>query len=451
MKRSTCCTVCVIVIIQMILSSCTITPKTTNETNHNKIADNNSMQSIPNRALREQIKRLPIPKSYSYRANQFSNTFTVFQDTLFFLCPLKESEQGLVAFDTKQNRFLWTYSWENAIPMMEKMAISEKMVFLGSDIHDKEIGQEKNFLVAVDSLTGKESWRFYIQDNLPEPLKDSKDKIESAYWIGGFIFWKHQVFGLIEVTFLNQDQPLLYFASIDEITGHLIGYYMAPEDYIFSDITLYQLIGSDLYLSGTKQNESNQHLLCKFDLISHQFSKLFPLSAQQLLPIQNQAVFLGTDQDPYALGSFDLKQQTVIWKVNQQDLPSQKKLHLSDVFFWQDHVVTYDDYSVFTYHLKQNKFLPSIQLDNSQPYAFHAGVQYEGILYLAMGPQDWNQGESYILAFHIDTQRFLWKWKLPSSSFALYVCHGLFVNRNNLYFHCNNGALFCIPLTKNLK
>ncbi|MCE5222679.1 hypothetical protein LLG10_00605 [bacterium] len=204
-------------------------------------------------------------------------------------------------------------------------------------------------------------------------------------------------------------------------------------------IVIFQMILSSCTITPKTTKETNHNKIAD--------NNLFPLSAQHLLPIQNQAVFLGTDQDPYALGCFDLKQQTVIWKVNQQDLPSQKKLPLSDIFFWQDHVVTYDDYSVFTYHLKQNKFLPSIQLDNSQPYAFHAGVQYEGILYLAIGPQDWNQGESYILAFHIDTQRFLWKWRLPSSSYALYVCHGLFVNRNNLYFHCNIGALFCIPLT----
>jgi outer membrane protein assembly factor BamB len=46
--------------------------------------------------------------------------------------------------------------------LFHSIAASENFVFTGTNVTDKAIGQDINYLIAIDIATGKEAWTFRL-------------------------------------------------------------------------------------------------------------------------------------------------------------------------------------------------------------------------------------------------------------------------------------------------
>jgi hypothetical protein len=102
----------------------------------------------------------------------------------------------VVAFDTKTKLNQWIYKIE--YPLFQSLAISDRIVFIGTDITDKAIGQDKNYITALDIMTGKEKWTFRLKDHIPSEISQTKEKVASLSLKGGIQYWNHQVFCIVE-------------------------------------------------------------------------------------------------------------------------------------------------------------------------------------------------------------------------------------------------------------
>jgi outer membrane protein assembly factor BamB len=101
-----------------------------------------------------------------------------------------------------------------------------------------------------------------------------------------------------------------------------------------------------------------------------------------------------------------------------------------------------------------------MHLTDLPPYSIHGVVQQENIVYFAIGPQDWNKGLTYLVAFDTLSQEFLWKWKFPIainegshvidseelSAPSVYIKNGPIIFDDKLHFTCSNGCVYQIPI-----
>ena len=81
-------------------------------------------------------------------------------------------------------------------------------------------------------------------------------------------------------------------------------------------------------------------------------------------------------------------------------------------------------------------------------------LQADSILYLGIGPQDYDHGVSYLLAFDMATQQFLWKWRIPdppdpepghyTGSIYLTIIPNLI--EDSLFFITNRGDIYEVPV-----
>jgi len=356
--------------------------------------------------------------------------------------------QGLMAFDVKKKQTLWVHkeSWDH--PLIEDMAISKDHIFVCSNIWDGEIGQDRNFIKAIDLATGTERWRYNL----------SNDKnLFSTKWMAGPVYWNLQVIAMGNLTSLvdgaTKDEYFtkeeFFLIGLEESSGKLLWKYPLEEEDHYDGLCLFKLMGDKLYLSKSRKEQGKSNSLDVFDLNTHKFQQIQSIAVKDLFISEDETLFLGSYGDPLVLGSLDLIQNTLIWELYQENIPDAFSIiDYHGVFSWKDKLVFYDDYGINTYMPQEKTSLPRLKLEGLEFYAFHGAVQQEDMVYLAVGPQDWNQGTTYILAFNIETQQFAWKWKLGYFVESAYVHHGMEILNQSLYFHCTNGQVYEIPLVE---
>jgi outer membrane protein assembly factor BamB len=363
---------------------------------------------------------------------------------------MRKRAQGLMAFDIQKKQTLWIHEESNDHPLLEDMAISNDHIFVCSNIRDREIGQDLNFIKAIHLATGIERWRYYLSNN--------KDLL-SIRWIAGPVYWNQQVIAMGNLSFrvdgTKKDEystkEEFFLIGLEESSGKLLWKYPLAEKDHYDGLCLFKLMGDKLYLSKSRNEQAKSNSLDVFDLNTHKFQQLQSIAVKDLFISEDEALFLGDTGiygDPLVLGSLDLVQKTLIWELYQENIPgaSPYNTRYHGVFSWKDKLVFYDDYGINTYKPQEKTSLPRLELEGLDYYAFHGAVLQEAMLYLAVGPQDWNQGTTYILAFNIETQQFAWKWKLGYFAESAYVHHGMEILNQSLYFHCTNGQVYEIPL-----
>ncbi|HOI24997.1 MAG TPA: hypothetical protein PK581_05330 [Caldisericia bacterium] len=408
------------------------------------------LSSIPEYSHPEKIQAYPLPDNISYRYREAS-PLTVLNHRLYFISPMKKGAQGLMAFDIQKKQTLWVHKESNDHPLLEDMAISNDHIFVCSNIWDGEIGQDRNFIKAIDLATGTEQWRYNL----------SNDKnLFSTKWMAGPVYWNLQVIAMGNLTSLvdgaTKDEYFtkeeFFLIGLEESSGKLLWKYPLEEEDHYDGLSLFKLMGDKLYLSKSRNKQGKSNSLDVFDLNTHKFQQIQSIAVKDLIISEDETLFLGDTGnygDPLVLGSLDLAQKTLIWELYQENIPSAPKYgRYHGVFSWKDKLVFYDDYRLYTYMPQEKTSLPTLELEGLEFYAFHGAVQQEDMLYLAVGPQDWNQGTTYILAFNIETQQFAWKWKLGYFVESAYVHHGMEILNQSLYFHCTNGQVYEIPLVE---
>lgn len=407
------------------------------------------LSSIPEYPHPEKIQAYPLPDSFLYRYRKAS-PLTVLNHCLYFISPMRKRAQGLMAFDIQKKQTLWIHEESNDHPLLEDMAISNDHIFVCSNIRDREIGQDLNFIKAIHLATGIERWRYYLSNN--------KDLL-SIRWIAGPVYWNQQVIAMGNLSFrvdgTKKDEystkEEFFLIGLEESSGKLLWKYPLAEKDHYDGLCLFKLMGDKLYLSKSRNEQAKSNSLDVFDLNTHKFQQLQSIAVKDLFISEDEALFLGDTGiygDPLVLGSLDLVQKTLIWELYQENIPgaSPYNTRYHGVFSWKDKLVFYDDYGINTYKPQEKTSLPRLELEGLDYYAFHGAVLQEAMLYLAVGPQDWNQGTTYILAFNIETQQFAWKWKLGYFAESAYVHHGMEILNQSLYFHCTNGQVYEIPL-----
>lgn len=345
-----------------------------------------------------------------------------------------------MAFDIQKKQTLWIHEESNDHPLIEDMAISNDHIFVCSNIWDGEIGQDRNFIKAIDLATGMERWRYNL----------SNDKnLFSTKWMAGPVYWNQQVIAMGNLYFRMDGitKEEFFLIGLEESSGKLLWKYPLEEKDHYKGLCLFKLMGDKLYLSKSRKEQAKSNSLDVFDLNSHKFQQIQSIAVKDLFISEDEALFLGSYGDPLVLGSLDLIQKTLIWELYQENIPDTPLIiNNHGVFSWKDKLVFYDDYRLYTYKPQGKSSLPTLELEGLEFYAFHGAIQQEDMLYLAVGPQDWNQGTTYILAFNIETQQFAWKWKLGYFAESAYVHHGMEILNQSLYFHCTNGQVYEIPL-----
>jgi outer membrane protein assembly factor BamB len=404
------------------------------------------VSSIPEYPHPEKIQAYPLPDSFLYRHHQFASPLTVLNHRLYFISPMRKGAQGLMAFDVQKKQTLWIHEESNDHPLLEDMAISKNHIFVCSNIWDRAIGQELNFIKAIDLATGTERWRYYLSNN--------KD-LHTIRWIRGPVYWNQQVIAMGYLASLvdgaTKDEYFtkeeFFLIGLEESSGKLLWKYPLEEEDPYDGLCLFKLMGDKLYLSKSRNKQGKSNSLDVFDLNTHKFQQIQSIAVKDLFISEDEALFLGSYGEPLVLGSLDLIQKTLIWELDQENIPDAPLIiDNHGVFSWKDKLVFYDDYRLYTYKPQGKSSLPTLELEGLEFYAFHGAIQQEDMLYLAVGPQDWNQGTTYILAFNIETQQFAWKWKLGYFAESAYVHHGMEILNQSLYFHCTNGQVYEIPL-----
>jgi outer membrane protein assembly factor BamB len=367
------------------------------------------LSSIPEYPHPEKIQGYPLPDSFLYRHHQFASPLTVLNHCLYFISPMRKGAQGLMAFDIQKKQTLWIHEESNDHPLLEDIAISNDHIFVCSNIRDREIGQDLNFIKAIDLATGIERWRYYLSNN--------KDLL-TIRWMTGPVYWNQQVIAMANLASLVDGitKEEFYLIGLEESSGKLLWKYPLAEEDHYDGLCLFKLMGDKLYLSKSRNEQGKSNSLDVFDLSTHKFQQIQSIAVKDLLISEEEALFLGDTGiygEPLVLGSLDLAQKTLIWELYQENIPGAFSIiDYHGVFSWKDKLVFYDDYSINTYKPQEKTFLPRLELEGLEYYAFHGAVQQEAMLYLAVGPQDWNRGTTYILAFNLETQQFSWKWKL---------------------------------------
>lgn len=135
-----------------------------------------SFQVIPVFKNSDQIKkwkmpidyynRYPVPVSMITKGNMiyYLTNQQAINDGYNLENPDQKLFNPVVAFDTKTKLNQWIYKIE--YPLFQSLAISDRIVFIGTDITDKAIGQDKNYITALDNMTGKEKWTFRLKDHI---------------------------------------------------------------------------------------------------------------------------------------------------------------------------------------------------------------------------------------------------------------------------------------------
>jgi outer membrane protein assembly factor BamB len=365
------------------------------------------------------------------------------------LHPDKKYYNPVVAFDTltKQNR--WIYKIE--YPLFSSLAISDRSAFMGTNISDKAIGRDKNYLVALDIVTGKEKWTFHLKDHLPQEILQANGELMSISIKGGIQYWNQQVLCIVEANKYirgGDDYYFNYLLSLNENDGSINWYHIFPTGEDFSYCSTFLIDHDKLYIANGDPH-SPDYLLYSLDLPKHQFKKKTEIMIKDILITPSTTFFLSNNK-PYLVGAIDLESGKIPWSIGLKTLPKDIDIDYSHMYIFENWLVLSSDYKLTGVDLNEPDNLWTIWMEDLEPYMFHAFVQDDSILYFGIGPQDWNQGETYVVAFDITTRQFLWKWKIPYNpniapgviTGSLYISTAPTLMNGSLYFISSHGEMY---------
>ena len=431
-----------------------------------------SFQDIPVFKNSNQIKKWKMPVDY-YDRYPVSLPMITKGNMIYYLAnqraindgynlenPDKKLYNSVVAFDTNTKQNQWIYKIE--YPLFQSLTISDRSTFIGTDITDKAIGQDKNYLTALDIATGKEKWTFRLKDHIPSEISQTKEKVASLSLKGGIQYWNHQVFFIVKtVQYISgQDSTsnyetvyTYYLLSLNENKGTINWYYLFPKGESFAHATTFQIDQDRLLISNGDPRGASDFLLYSVDLLNRKVKKLSTMMIQNIL-IKSSAAYFLSNNTPYLAGSIDLDTGKIPWSIGLNTLQKDTFLSFDRIYSWQNWLVLGDDFELTGIDSNNQDILWTVSFKDLEPYLFHSIAQDGPILYFGVGPQDYNQGETFIVAFDISTHQFIWKWKIEHNSYpeprysngSLYISEAPNLINGSLYFITNQGVFFEMPV-----
>jgi len=431
-----------------------------------------SFQVIPVFKNSDQIKkrkmpidyynRYPVPVSMITKGNMiyYLTNQQAINDGYNLENPDQKLFNPVVAFDTKTKLNQWIYKIE--YPLFQSLAISDRIVFIGTDITDKAIGQDKNFITALDIMTGKEKWTFRLKDHIPSEISQTKEKVASLSLKGGIQYWNHQVFCIVETVqyILGQDSAsnyetnnTYYLHSLNDNNGSLNWYYIFPTGEVFINCSTFQIDQDRLLIANGDPHGASDFFVYSVDLPNRKVKKLSTIMMQDLIIKSSTAYFLSNNTS-YLAGSIDLDTGKIPWSFGLNTLPKDTFLSFDRIYSWQNWLVLGSDFELTGIDSNNQDIQWTVSFKDLEPYLFHSYAQDGSILYYGVGPQDYNQGKTYIVAFDITTHQFLWKWKIPYNpnpepgytNGSLYISLAPNLINGSLYFISNQGDIYEMPV-----
>ena len=372
----------------------------------------------------------------------------------------------VIAFDLKTNTTQWIYP--NEYILFHSIDASENFVFTGTNVTDKAIGQDMNYLIAIDIATGKEAWTFNLKQNVPQEILQAKGELSSLSIKGGIKYWNQQVFCIVDVyvSSMEKDEEgrykhfdYYYLLSLNEKDGSVNWYHMFPQGIHFDYSYMIQMHNDILYISSGDSHGASKELLYTVDLNKKQVKDSYNLPISDLAFLSDEVFFLSPDRKNLT-GLIDVETGNVPWTIGL--FPMQKNVYLSfnQMHVWEDLIILHNDSAMCGIDTKKQdiQFVYGFEFDglieNQESYMMHSFVQSDSMLYIGIGPQDYDQGVTYLVAFDISTQQFIWKWKIPETPVtepnhyegSIYLTMAPNLVDGSLFFITNRGKMYEIPV-----
>lgn len=274
---------------------------------------NISFKKIPDFNKVEGIRKWKVPIDYYYRY-PVSIPMVSDSNSIFYLLNLFEIADGynvgnpgeklyntVAKFDIKTNMHKWVYKTE--FPLYLSIANSDKSIFFGSDIKDREIGRDKNFITALDIMTGKERWNLPLKQEVPEEIMKSNGELDSILISGNIQCWNNKVYSLVNAEKYYDEKSINYFylLCLDENKGKPDWFYIFPIEENFTYTTVLKLNNGKIYISNGDPKDSSECLLYVIDIEKKKINRFDGIMIQNLL-IKNDDIFFLSDNNPNLMG-----------------------------------------------------------------------------------------------------------------------------------------------------
>jgi outer membrane protein assembly factor BamB len=243
---------------------------------------------------------------------------------------------------------------------------------------------------------------------------------------------------------------------LNEKDGSVNWYHIFPPETNFDAASMFQ-VKEDIYLSLNPRSSSKKFLYT-IDPQAQQVTLRCTLPKLNLSFQPDQTYFLSSDNE-HTVGCIDIETCDILWSMGL--LPKESNSQsFSGMFFWEDWLLLLNDYVLCGIDTKKQdvQFVYEFEFDglieNQESYMMHSFVQSESILYIGIGPQDYDHGDSYLLAFDMATSQFLWKWQIPKTPVtepghyegSIYLTMAPNLVDGSIFFITNRGDMYEVPV-----
>ncbi len=427
-----------------------------------------SIEDIPDYPFAEEIWKQPFPVDYSERY-PWPIPMVQTQDKVYYVLNHKVVGDGyninpenkdhkiynaVVSFDPFTRSTQWVY--RNEYVLSRSIAVSSEFVFVGTNVTDKAIGQDTNVLTALDIQTGKEVWTCPLLKTLPSAVNDTPEEVKGIFLTGNILYDNQQVLCLVNAYEYTQDEEgkiqtryFYYLLSLNEQDGSVNWVHLFPPT----------VAADSAYLSKEKGVIS---LSLHARSMSHPLRYTVDPSKKQVKPVcdvpdapdihlftlSDRTYFL-SDDNKHTVGLYDPQTCQILWSIGLFTEESYV-LPFQGLFQWEDQLLLWNDSTLCSIDLATKDVNSVVCFEGLGSYDIHTVFQNDSILYLGIGPQDWDKGDSCIIAYDMATQQCLWKWKFPEllppkpgyHYGSTYFTMAPYLVENSLFFLTNHGNVY---------
>jgi hypothetical protein len=387
-----------------------------------------------------QIQEIKIQGAFHYRSHPSSQTIHQTENLYVVSLPIESSSNGLVSSNEKAKVF--------------------------------------DTVLAISKSTNKVLWQKPLIDFIPDEVlsEEKKNEIKQSQeafinLISGIETKYNECFTLISISYWDSETYFeeQYLIGFVDATGETSMCTTLPKDIKSNNIVLLQIIGDDLYLSNEEPSSNGRGSLLRFHFPTQMFTSLgdialtdisFPEESKSKTISKNTEINFVSRNEQTLVGGMILQDASLQWSKNANELGLDMPTTLKTIVGYSKQIVVFTDHFVIGLDADSKNVSWKMHLIDLPPYSIHGIVQQENKVYFALGPQDWNRGASYLVAFDIVSHEFLWKWKFPTSinegnrvfnseelsAPSVYIKNGPIIFDGKLIFICNNGCMYQITI-----